>query len=154
LRALGYDGAGDLVGASLATLVHPDDCAAFARAIEAAAEAAPALELRLLAKGGNAIVTEAVLVRLAFERDSEIAVIARDVAEKRALQERLLQADRLASLGTLSAGVAHEINNPLTYVTLNMEHLERELMVLARRCRESAEAHEPSAVAASAEQLA
>jgi signal transduction histidine kinase len=40
--------------------------------------------------------------------------------ENRLLQARLVEADRLRSLGTLAAGVAHEINNPLCYVALNV----------------------------------
>jgi len=43
------------------------------------------------------------------------------------LENRLLQRDRMAALGTLSAGVAHEINNPLTYVLVNLEHVLRRL---------------------------
>ena len=41
-------------------------------------------------------------------------------SEHRELQARLAQTDRLTSLGTLAAGVAHEINNPLAYVLLNL----------------------------------
>jgi CheY-like chemotaxis protein/two-component sensor histidine kinase len=40
---------------------------------------------------------------------------------------RLVKADKLAALGTLSAGVAHEINNPLSYVVANLEYLARGL---------------------------
>jgi signal transduction histidine kinase len=43
------------------------------------------------------------------------------------MDERLVRADRLAALGTLAAGVAHEINNPLTYVLVNLEHVIRQL---------------------------
>lgn len=47
--------------------------------------------------------------------------IVEDVTERRRLQARLAQSDRLASVGTLAAGVAHEINNPLAYVLSNLE---------------------------------
>ncbi|HET9452102.1 MAG TPA: ATP-binding protein [Aggregicoccus sp.] len=43
------------------------------------------------------------------------------------LQERLLLADRMACMGTLAAGVAHEINNPLTYVLSNVELVQQRL---------------------------
>ncbi|HTJ44372.1 MAG TPA: ATP-binding protein [Kofleriaceae bacterium] len=42
-------------------------------------------------------------------------------------QERTVHRERLAALGTLAAGLAHEINNPLTYVTLNLQALARQL---------------------------
>jgi two-component system cell cycle sensor histidine kinase/response regulator CckA len=48
-------------------------------------------------------------------------------SEHRALQARLAQTDRLTSLGTLAVGVAHEINNPLAYVLLNLGYLSEEL---------------------------
>jgi signal transduction histidine kinase len=38
---------------------------------------------------------------------------------------KLAEADRLATLGTLAAGLAHEINNPLTYVLIQLAHLAR-----------------------------
>jgi signal transduction histidine kinase len=48
-------------------------------------------------------------------------------SEHRELQARLAQTDRLTSLGTLAAGVAHEINNPLAYVLLNLGYVGEEL---------------------------
>ncbi len=42
-----------------------------------------------------------------------ILVMARDITERQRMEEQLYQTEKLASLGTLSAGVAHEINNPL-----------------------------------------
>jgi PAS domain S-box-containing protein len=43
-------------------------------------------------------------------------VVFQDITEIKALEERLRQADRLAALGTLSAGLAHEIKNPLSAI--------------------------------------
>lgn len=42
--------------------------------------------------------------------------IIRDTTERRRLEQRLLESSKLASLGTLAAGVAHEINNPLCII--------------------------------------
>jgi CheY-like chemotaxis protein len=43
------------------------------------------------------------------------------------MQEQLARTDRLASLGTLAAGVAHEINNPLTFMALGIELASRRI---------------------------
>jgi two-component system cell cycle sensor histidine kinase/response regulator CckA len=50
-----------------------------------------------------------------------VVSIARDVTEQRQLQSRLNLADRMASMGTLAAGIAHEINNPLAVVVANLD---------------------------------
>jgi signal transduction histidine kinase len=49
-------------------------------------------------------------------------VAAEDVTELRALEARLLHAERLATVGTLAAGVGHEIKNPLTSILLDLEY--------------------------------
>ncbi len=59
--------------------------------------------------------------------DDEAVLLLRDVTAQRRLTSRLMVADRMASLGTLAAGVAHELNNPLAYVTANLEFIEDEL---------------------------
>jgi PAS domain S-box-containing protein len=63
---------------------------------------------------------------------SRLVGICVDVTERKQLQARLAASERLASLGTLAAGVGHEINNPLTYVVLNLALIERELTALER----------------------
>jgi len=42
--------------------------------------------------------------------------VARDITERKRMEEQLIVADRLASIGELSSGIAHELNNPLTSV--------------------------------------
>ncbi|MCU0662889.1 MAG: response regulator [Myxococcota bacterium] len=62
-----------------------------------------------------------------------------EMAERKRLEVSLAQADRLASMGMLAAGVAHEINNPLSYVLYNLESLAVALPSCATRI---ARAHE------------
>lgn len=50
------------------------------------------------------------------------------------VQARLLQASRMASLGTLCAGVSHELNNPLTAMLVNLELLRAAVPGLRERC--------------------
>jgi PAS domain S-box-containing protein len=54
-----------------------------------------------------------------------------DVSERKQMEAKLAVADRLAALGTLAAGVAHEINNPLSYVIANVRIVEERLRKLA-----------------------
>jgi PAS domain S-box-containing protein len=59
-------------------------------------------------------------------------VVHRDISDRRQLQAQLVVADRLSSLGTLAAGVAHEINNPLAFVSANLVYLREELAGLQK----------------------
>lgn len=66
---------------------------------------------------------------LPLENGRDVLFIIRDATTERHKARQLAISQRMASLGTLAAGVAHEINNPLTYVTLHqgevLDALER-----------------------------
>jgi len=53
--------------------------------------------------------------------------IGHDVTERKRMEAQLHLADRMISIGTLAAGVAHEINNPLAYVTGNLDYVRGRL---------------------------
>jgi two-component system, cell cycle sensor histidine kinase and response regulator CckA len=67
------------------------------------------------------------LTRMEIDGHALLHATVRDETEVKRLQAMLRQADRLNSMGTLAAGVAHEINNPLTYVIHNLESLSEDL---------------------------
>lgn len=56
----------------------------------------------------------------AFPIMDETIILVRDTTSEKMLEEQLAISERMASLGTLAAGVAHEINNPLTYIQCNI----------------------------------
>jgi signal transduction histidine kinase/CheY-like chemotaxis protein len=56
-----------------------------------------------------------------------VILAANDITQMRALHAKMAQSDRLSSMGMLAAGVAHEINNPLSYVLYNLESLTEDL---------------------------
>ncbi len=66
-------------------------------------------------------------VRIDFEGRPSTVVIIHDMGQQENMEKQLRLADRLSSLGTLAAGMAHEINNPLAYILGNLEVLKEEL---------------------------
>jgi signal transduction histidine kinase len=79
--------------------------------------------------GVHDYLLKGMLTRLvpAIEREMREADLR---AEQRKMQEQLLISDRMASVGTLAAGVAHEINNPLAALIANLEFSLEELAKL------------------------
>ncbi|MEM1029043.1 MAG: ATP-binding protein [Myxococcota bacterium] len=61
-----------------------------------------------------------------FEGVAAELVVAQDVTDRVRMEERLRHTDRMATLGTLAAGIAHEINNPLGYLLNSLQILQRD----------------------------
>jgi len=85
---------------------------------EALRESRDLLEQRVLARTADLNAANETLVQ---ERERQAALIKR----LEEAQNQLLQSERMASIGQLAAGVAHEINNPVGYVNSNLGSLQR-----------------------------
>ncbi len=85
----------------------------------------PPMEMDLRKIDGGVCVVRCIPATTAvFEGERAMFTMLEDITEQRQLQASLQQADRLASVGSMAAGVAHEINNPLAYVVTNLELLQ------------------------------
>ncbi|MDB4938625.1 MAG: Histidine kinase [Labilithrix sp.] len=70
--------------------------------------------------------------------ERRITLLVRDVTDAKALEAKLLQAERLAALGLLAASVGHEIRQPLSYVLTSVERLERDFAARATPAAQAA----------------
>jgi PAS domain S-box-containing protein len=113
-----------LVGHSCLDLIHSGD-QELARETLAAFDRAGVSRrttIRVRQRSGSYLAVESV-ARTFISPDGSLrlAVIARDVTERTAAETELRRVDRLVTLGTFAAGVAHEINNPVAAILLAAE---------------------------------
>ena len=83
-------------------------------------------ELQQVGKDGRKIVVEGrwTLLRDAAGQPRSMLVINTDITERKKVEEQLLRAQRMESLGTLAGGIAHDLNNALTPIMMSIELLK------------------------------
>jgi PAS domain S-box-containing protein len=146
LDILRYDTPSELLGKPMLDIIHPDDrpLVVQRRASFEVGRQLPPTELRFLRSDGTFGYMEFVSASIDYDGPAVLSIV-RDVTEVRLMQADLLRSDRMASVGTLAAGVAHEINNPLAYMRTNLEGIEdRKLPELRSRIAAMAPASGPS----------
>ena len=157
---------GEIVGTNFLGYVHPGDSERVRRRLESvfSEQKHHSLEFRLRNQGGAWQFKEATMSLLVNDGDARILAVIRDVtdriaredersllqsqirqrnldletamAEMKQMQDGMVQSEKMASIGQLTAGIAHEINNPLAFVSSNLnrfrEYFEEILSVLRR----------------------
>ncbi|WP_018983618.1 hybrid sensor histidine kinase/response regulator [Salinimonas chungwhensis] len=111
-------------------LIHPDDIDMVAQKRAASTQTPCDFECRLIRPDGKTRWIEGRMFPIWKEqthsmRDNPdfIASVTRDVTEKREMDYRLFQAQKMESLGQLTGGVAHDFNNLITVILANARHI-------------------------------
>ncbi len=134
VRMLGWSASEELIGRPLTESIDPRSQPLFAERVKTPPEPGnfpDVVECWLLTRTGDAILVEVAPTQsIILDGAPARLVVGRDLVERDRLQKQLAIADRLASIGLLAAGVAHEVNNPLAYLLNNVEMAAKQLAPL------------------------
>jgi PAS domain S-box-containing protein len=133
----GLDSPAEMLGADVIASLHPDDRAQEADRLRRLEGGEPQglHEVRILRHDGSVLQLEVASLLFEHHGRPTLLSISRDVTQRKLVEARMVQADRLSAVGKLAAGVAHEINNPLAYVIANLALLQTELPALLETVR-------------------
>ncbi len=79
-------------------------------------------------KNGEYFPIELSVTEIQTDDEQHYAAFIRDISEKVRLQEKTVESERLATIGTTAAKLAHEVGNPLNSMALSLQLLERRLV--------------------------
>ena len=126
IKLFGAVKAGEILGRSVLDLFHPDYHSAIREHIHELVEGraqVPMLEEKIVTLNGRSVDAEVSAARFVDEEGPAILVMLRDISERKRLQEQLRKTERIAELGTVASGMAHEIGTPMNVILGRAEYL-------------------------------
>ncbi|HXX65582.1 MAG TPA: response regulator [Polyangiaceae bacterium] len=130
VQLLGANGVEDLIAKSVHSLISsaPQEIFDLHRSeTDLPHEPTAAVDLSMVRLDGRSVDVEATATPVLFDGEPAMLAVIRDVSARRELVARTMQVDRMIAIGTLAAGVGHEINNPLAYIMANLGYASDEL---------------------------
>ncbi len=134
LALLGAAREDQLHGRPMIDLVHPDSRAQVEEhlhSLRSGAQTFRARDVKLVRIDNALLDVEVTGIAFAYDGAPAAQLVVHDLTERKAMQAQLVAAGRLASLGALARGVAHEINNPLSYVISGLDQVATDLSELS-----------------------
>lgn len=120
VKIQGYDNKNELLGRNILDLVVDINRLRVKKNMEMilATGKSCTIECMLLRKDGSEFIGlfSTSLIKDVSGKPEGLVYVIVDITERKAMEEKLIITDRLASIGELAAGIAHEVNNPLTSV--------------------------------------
>ena len=122
-KLLGADTPEELYGKPALDFVYPDQRDKVAQRIKNAwsHQDNPLIEEVLVRLDGSTVLVEMVSVYFSYKGEDSVLAIARDISEKRRMQDELVKTQKLESLGVLAGGIAHDFNNILMAIIGNAD---------------------------------
>jgi PAS domain S-box-containing protein len=84
-------------------------------------------EATIKKKAGGNVDVEIGVGPMTGPEDNRVLLYIRDITEQKRMREQLMQMEKMSLMGRLAAGIAHEIRNPLSAISLNLQFLHQKL---------------------------
>ncbi len=126
IKLFGAVKAEEILQKSPMDLFHPDYHVVIGERIHELLEGraqVPMVEEQIMTLDGTAIDVEVSTARFVDEEGPAILAMLQDISERKRLQEQLRKTERIAELGTLASGMAHEIGTPMNVILGRAEYL-------------------------------
>jgi PAS domain S-box-containing protein len=135
LQLFGTNNPGDLIGKHFLRFVPPEEKGTVKEIIEKTMNEGLSQNIEIMARkkhlGLFLCETSSTLIQGPDGAPFSFMIIIRDISSRKKLEKKQIHADRMASLGEMASGIAHEINQPLNTISFVVDNIIMELSNLS-----------------------